>query len=59
VLLRRRVVDHGDTETLWAYGQTGTGQEDLEVMERLIAALPAGDPRRDEITFKRDRLADD
>jgi hypothetical protein len=59
VLLRRRVLEHGDAEALWAYGQTEPGQEDLEVLDRLIAALPPGDPHRDEVAFRRHRLLND
>jgi hypothetical protein len=42
--LRRQLLHHGDTDDLWAYTQTG--DDDLEILGRLTATLPPGDPRR-------------
>lgn len=44
--LRRAVLDHGNAETLWAYSRHDPGCYDLEVFERLTAALPLQDPRQ-------------
>lgn len=41
--LRRQLLHHGDVDDLWAYAQTG---DDLEILGRLTATLPPGDPRR-------------
>ncbi len=42
--LRRQLLHRGDLDDLWAYAQTG--DDDLEILGRLAAALPPGDPRR-------------
>lgn len=42
--LRRQLLHQGDADDLWAYAQTG--EDDLEILGRLSAALPPGDPRR-------------
>ncbi|GAA2611023.1 GAF domain-containing protein [Actinomadura fulvescens] len=46
VRLRRQVLDHGGTESLWSYAQTEPGRDDIEVLQRLDSVLPPGDPRR-------------
>jgi hypothetical protein len=38
------LLHRGDIDELWAYAQTG--EDDLEILGRLAAALPPGDPRR-------------
>jgi len=42
--LRRQLLHRGDMDEMWAYAQTG--EDDLEILGRLAAALPPGDPRR-------------
>ena len=44
--LRRAVLDHGDLEALWTYGQCDPGRDDIYVFERLATELPAQDPRQ-------------
>jgi hypothetical protein len=44
--LRRAVLDHGDPEELWTYGQGEPGRDDIEVFERLADGLPPQDPRQ-------------
>jgi hypothetical protein len=44
--LRRAVLGQGNTEALWTYCQRDPGRDDIEVFERLAAALPARDPRQ-------------
>lgn len=44
--LRRQLLDRGAADALWAYAQTEAGQDDLEMLERLAAIVPASDPRR-------------
>jgi hypothetical protein len=42
--LRRQLLHRGDADDLWAYAETG--DDDLEILGRLSATLPPGDPRR-------------
>lgn len=42
--LRRQLLHRGDIDDLWTYAQTG--EDDLEILGRLAAVLPPGDPRR-------------
>ncbi|MBW8485625.1 helix-turn-helix domain-containing protein [Actinomadura parmotrematis] len=58
VRLRRRVLDDGGTETLWAFAQNGIGDADAEVLARLAGGLPAGDPRRAAVAARAARLDD-
>ncbi|WPB89582.1 GAF domain-containing protein [Streptomyces malaysiensis] len=44
--LRRAVLSHGDPELLRRWAQTPWGEEDLEVAEALLTALPAHAPGR-------------
>ncbi|KAA9159780.1 GAF domain-containing protein [Amycolatopsis acidicola] len=44
--VRSTVLERGDAETLWSFGRTETGRDDLEVYEELTRRLPAGDPRQ-------------
>ncbi|QKV91539.1 GAF domain-containing protein [Streptomyces sp. NA02950] len=44
--LRRAVVSHGDPELLRRWAQTPWGEDDLEVAEALVAAVPEGAPGR-------------
>ena len=43
--LRRLLLDRGAADALWAFAQTDSGRDDLEIMSRLTALLPPGDPR--------------
>ncbi|HVV09418.1 GAF domain-containing protein [Amycolatopsis sp.] len=44
--VRSTVLERGDVDTLWSFGRTETGQDDLEVFEQLSRLLPAADPRQ-------------
>lgn len=44
--LRRAVLDSGDVEALWAYGETADGAVDEEASARLLRLMAAGDARR-------------
>ncbi|MEU8827861.1 GAF domain-containing protein [Streptomyces sp. NPDC048636] len=44
--LRRAVLSHGDPELLRRWAQTPWGEDDLEVAEALVAAVPEGAPGR-------------
>jgi hypothetical protein len=55
--LRRQLLHRGDIDDLWAYAQTG--EEDLELLARLVAALPPGDPRRVAAQLRERRLLSD
>ena len=60
VLLRSRLLDHGDIESLWTYACSEPGRDDLEVLERLQESLPPTDVRRATIADRLHRLlADD
>jgi hypothetical protein len=56
--LRRAVLDFGDPELLWKFGQTPTGAEDLEVFEALDTTLRPDDPRRAAVVARLRRLLD-
>ncbi len=56
--VRRAVLDTGDAELLWRFGQTSTGAEDLEIFETLLAALPALDRRMPAVAARVHRLTD-
>ncbi|MFG2091113.1 MULTISPECIES: GAF domain-containing protein [unclassified Spirillospora] len=58
VRVRRQVLDRGCGDTLWTYAQTEPGRADLEVLERLGAVLPPGDPRLAAVASRSDRLLD-
>lgn len=55
--LRRQLLHHGDVDDLWAYAQTG--EDDLEILGRLAAALPPGDPRRVAAQLREHRVLSD
>ncbi|WP_432943127.1 GAF domain-containing protein [Kribbella sp. CA-253562] len=57
--LRRAVLDSGEAELLWRYGQTSVGAEDLEVFEVLARWLPADDARRAAVAARIRRLTDE
>uniref|UniRef100_UPI001A9561E7 helix-turn-helix domain-containing protein n=1 Tax=Actinomadura roseirufa TaxID=2094049 RepID=UPI001A9561E7 len=59
VRVRRQALDGGGADTLWTYAQTETGRTDLEILDRLEAVLPPGDPRRSAVTSRRTRLLND
>ncbi|PZG23505.1 helix-turn-helix domain-containing protein [Nonomuraea aridisoli] len=44
--MRSAVLGHHDLDALWDFAQSEPGADDLEVFERLVAELPARDPRR-------------
>jgi hypothetical protein len=46
VRLRSQLLDRGGPDALWAYAQTPDGRNDLEILQRLAAILPPGEPRR-------------
>ncbi|GIH98117.1 GAF domain-containing protein [Planobispora takensis] len=43
--MRARVLRRGTPEDLWAYAETESGRDDIQVLERLTTALPPDDPR--------------
>jgi len=43
--LRRQLLDRGGPDALWAFVQTDSGRDDLQVVSRLIGLLPSTDPR--------------
>jgi hypothetical protein len=55
--LRRQLLHHGDVDDLWAFAQTG--EDDLEILGRLAAALPPGDPRRVAAQLREHRVLSD
>ena len=57
VQLRRHLLQHGDVDDLWAYAQYG--EDDLEILGRLTAALPPDDPRRVAAQLREDRALSD
>ncbi|MFC6882070.1 helix-turn-helix domain-containing protein [Actinomadura yumaensis] len=58
VRTRRHLLDRGGAGALWAYAQTDPGRADPEVLERLRAVLPAGDPRLAAVASRSARLLD-
>jgi GAF domain-containing protein len=55
--LRRQLLHRGDLDDLWTYAQTG--EDDLEILGRLAAALPPGDPRRVTAQLREHRALSD
>jgi hypothetical protein len=55
--LRRQLLHHGDIDALWAYAQTG--EDDLEILGRLMAVLPPEDPRRVAAQLREHRVLSD
>jgi GAF domain len=55
--LRRQLLLRGDVDDLWAYTQTG--DDDLEILARLTAVLPPGDPRRVTAQLREHRALSD
>ncbi|GAA4498205.1 hypothetical protein GCM10023191_043000 [Actinoallomurus oryzae] len=55
--LRRQLLHRGDVDDLWAYAQTG--DDDLEILGRLAAALPPEDPRRVAAQLREHRVLSD
>lgn len=55
--LRRQLLHRGDVDDLWAFAQTG--EDDLEILGRLAAALPPGDPRRVAAQLRAHRVLSD
>jgi hypothetical protein len=55
--LRRQLLHHGDIDALWSYAQTG--DDDLEILGRLTAVLPPGDPRRVAAQLREHRVLSD
>ncbi|WP_336209226.1 helix-turn-helix domain-containing protein [Nonomuraea sp. LPB2021202275-12-8] len=45
VQIRTCLLQRGSPQDLWAYVQTANGRDDFQVLERIIRALPAADPR--------------
>lgn len=43
--LRRAVLGGGDVDAMWALAETPDGADDMELVERLLHALPERDPR--------------
>jgi hypothetical protein len=56
--VRSGLLARGTAEDLWAYAQTPTGGEDVEVLERLVAAVPSGDHRHAAAAARLMRLDD-
>jgi hypothetical protein len=54
--LRGAVLDSGDADLLWRYGQTSIGAEDLEIFETLDVELPLVDRRRPVVSARLNRL---
>jgi hypothetical protein len=52
--LRRQLLHRGDVDDLWFYAQTG--DDDLEILGRLTATLPPGDPRRVAVQLREHRV---
>jgi hypothetical protein len=55
--LRRQLLYRGDPDALWSYAQVS--DDDLEILTRLAAVVPAGDPRRVSAQLRRDRVLRD
>ena len=54
--LRGAVLDSGDADLLWRYGQTSIGAGDLEIFEALDVELPLVDRRRPVVSARLNRL---
>jgi hypothetical protein len=52
--LRRQLLHHGGIDELWAYAETG--EDDLEILGRLVSVLPPGDPRRVSAQLREHRV---
>jgi hypothetical protein len=50
--LRQAVMTSDDTEALWAWVQSPTGEEDLAAHKRLLRQLPFHDPRRPRVAAR-------
>jgi len=57
--VRRAVLTGDGVENLWAYAQTDSGLDDIEVLERLVRLLPKTDTRRGLVTAKLRRALED
>lgn len=57
--VRRAVLAADDTENLWAFAQTDSGDDDVEVLERLVRLLPKTDTRRGLVAAKLRRALED
>lgn len=55
--MRRQLLHRGSADALWAYAQTGA--DDLEILGRLLTALPPGDPRRVAAYLRERRVLED
>jgi hypothetical protein len=55
--MRRQLLLCGSTEALWTYAETGA--DDLEILGRLAAVLPSGDPRRVTTRLRERRILED
>ncbi|MCO5992242.1 GAF domain-containing protein [Actinoallomurus rhizosphaericola] len=55
--LRRQLLHRGDLDALWCYAQAA--DDDLEVLTKLAAVLPPGDPRRVSAQLRRERVLRD
>jgi hypothetical protein len=54
--LRRAILDADDVEAMWLLAETPAGADDVELAERLAAALPWSDPRHATMTARAERL---
>lgn len=54
--LRHAVLDRGDIEAQWTLAESPQGLDDVELTERLLRALPDGDPRWAILVARRERL---
>ncbi|GEL20865.1 helix-turn-helix domain-containing protein [Pseudonocardia asaccharolytica] len=57
--LRRAVLDSGNADLLHIFAGHPLGTGDLEVYDRLVELLPAGDPRRPSVVSRRALLQDE
>jgi hypothetical protein len=56
--LRHQLLDRGGADALWAFAQTDSGRDDLEVLSRLVAVLPSDDPRLVSARLRESRMHD-
>ncbi|MGH3519746.1 MAG: helix-turn-helix domain-containing protein [Haloechinothrix sp.] len=54
--MRALALRSGRIDALWAFWETSSGADDLEVVDRLCALLSAVDPRRTVVLQHRERL---
>ncbi|POM23425.1 Acetoin dehydrogenase operon transcriptional activator AcoR [Actinomadura rubteroloni] len=59
VRVRGLLLRRGTAEALWTYARTAEGAQDAEVVERLAAALPPGDPRGPAVAARGERLREE